>query len=67
MLTTFEGFNLELRVGDSIDVRAAYSSTMKAAERNGNADEVRARVRTLVGGGTHGGFVSRVLGRELGP
>jgi hypothetical protein len=50
----------------SADVWAAYSSTMNGAERNGNADEVRARVRTLVGGERAGGFVSGVLGRELG-
>jgi hypothetical protein len=39
---------------------------MKAAERNGNAEGVRARVRARGGGEEAGGFVSRVLGRELG-
>jgi hypothetical protein len=58
-----EGYGYEIT---SADVWAAYSSTMKAAERNGNAEEVRARVRALVGGEEAGGFVSRVLGRELG-
>jgi hypothetical protein len=58
-----EGFGYEIT---SADVWAAYSSTMKAAERAGTADEVRARVRTLVGGERAGGFVSRILGRELG-
>lgn len=59
-----EGYGYDIT---SADVWAADSSTMRAAERNGNADEVRARVRTLVGGEKAGGFVSRVLGRELGP
>lgn len=59
-----EGYGYDIT---SADVWAAYSSTMRAAERNGNADEVRARVRALVGGEKAGGFVSRVLGRELGP
>jgi hypothetical protein len=58
-----EGYGYEIT---SADVWAAYSSTMKAAERNGNAEGVRARVRARVGGEEAGGFVSRVLGRELG-
>ena len=49
-----------------VDVWAAYSSTMRAAEANGNADEVRERVRKLVAGEKAGGFVARILGRELG-
>ena len=48
------------------DVWAAYSSTMKAAEANGSAVEVRERVRQLVATEKAGGFVSRILGRELG-
>ena len=45
---------------------AAYSSTMKAAEANGNAVEVRERIKKLAGDEKPGGFVSRILGRELG-
>ena len=48
------------------DVWAAYSSTMKAAEANGNAVEVRERIKKLAGDEKPGGFVSRILGRELG-
>jgi hypothetical protein len=48
------------------EVWAAYSSTMKAAEKNGNADEIRERIKKVVGGEKAGGFVSRILGRELG-
>jgi hypothetical protein len=49
----------------SADVWAAYSSTLKAAERNGNAEEIRERVKKLVASEAPGGFVSRILGREL--
>jgi hypothetical protein len=48
------------------DVWAAYSSTMKAAETSGNADEVRERVKKLVAGEEPGGFVRKILARELG-
>jgi hypothetical protein len=58
-----EGYGYEIT---SADVWAAYSSTLKAAERSGSAGEIRARVRTLVSGERAGGFVSRVLGSELG-
>lgn len=50
----------------SADVWAAYSSTMKAAETNGSADEIRERVKQLVAGERPGGFVRRILARELG-
>ncbi len=58
-----QGYGYEITAAD---VWAAYSSTMKAAENNGNADEIRERVKELVGGEKAGGFVSRILGRELG-
>lgn len=58
-----EGYGYEIT---GADVWAAYSSTMKAAETNGTADEVHARVKKLVAGEERGGFVRRILGRELG-
>jgi hypothetical protein len=39
---------------------------MKAAEKNGNASEVRERVKKLVADEAPGGFVARILGSELG-
>lgn len=48
------------------DVSTAYSSTMGAAQIKGSSAEVRERVRQLVAGEAPGGFVGRVLGRELG-
>jgi hypothetical protein len=48
------------------DVWASYSSTMHAAQVKGNTVEVRERVRRLVAAEAPGGFVTRVLGRELG-
>lgn len=48
------------------DVHAAYSSTMQAAQTMGNTLEVRERVRQLIAGEAPGGFVTRVLGSELG-
>jgi hypothetical protein len=39
---------------------------MRAAEKNGNAGEIRERIRKLVGGERPGGFVTQILGRELG-
>ena len=49
------------------DVWAAYSSTMKAAEASGKGDEVRERIRQILAAESPGGFVSRVLGREVRP
>jgi tetratricopeptide (TPR) repeat protein len=46
-----------------VDVWAAYSHTINAAERIGRCDEVRERVRTLVTGHP---FIVEVLGRDLG-
>jgi hypothetical protein len=39
---------------------------MKAAEKNGNIAEIRGRVKGLVASEAPGGFVTRILGRELG-
>lgn len=58
-----QGYGYEIT---GADVWAAYSSTMKAAETNGNAGEVRERIQKLVGAEKAGGFVSTILGRELG-
>jgi hypothetical protein len=44
------------------DVWAAYSDTIKAADRLDRRDEVRERVRAMV---ANKGFVAQVLGREL--
>lgn len=50
------------------DVWEAYLSTLVAAARLGNEAEVRARIRKLVASEVLGDrFVTRVLGRELGP
>ena len=49
------------------DVLAAYTHTMKAAERAGRAEIVRAQIRMLIARETSGGgFVGRVLGQTLG-
>lgn len=58
-----QGCGYEITVAD---VWAAYSSTMKAAENNGSVAEIRARIRTLGAGERAGGFVAKILGRELG-
>ncbi len=59
-----EGYGYEVT---GADVWAAYTNTMKAAEKAGRTEEVRDRIRTLVGSETYGErFVTRILGRELG-
>jgi hypothetical protein len=59
-----EGYGYEIT---GADVWAAYSSTMKAAEKNGTVVETGARIRKLVAGETSGErFVTRILGKELG-
>ena len=59
-----EGYGYEIT---SADVWAAYTETMKAAERAGRAGEARERIRTLVARETSGDrFVTRTLGRALG-
>jgi hypothetical protein len=49
----------------SVEVWEAYRSTLAAAERHGSAAEVRERVRKMVATENAGGFVTKVLGREL--
>jgi hypothetical protein len=49
------------------DVWAAYDATMKAADEIRAGVEVKARVKKLVAGEAPGGFVARILGRELAP
>jgi hypothetical protein len=58
-----QGYGYEIT---GADVWTAYSSTMKAAEKNGNVAEIRERVKGLVASETPGGFVARILGTELG-
>ena len=59
-----QGYGYEIT---GADVWAAYSTTMKVAERMGKADEVRADIRRMAVSVQDGGnFVARVLGRELG-
>lgn len=50
----------------SIDVQNAYSDTLKAAENLGTTSETKEKIRALVAAEPVGGFVRRVLGRELG-
>lgn len=50
----------------SADVWAAYSITMKAAEKNGTIMETRERVKALVASEGPAGFVAGIIGRELG-
>lgn len=57
-----EGYGYEVTAAD---VLAAYTNTMKAAERNGTIGETRAEIRELVAGDTAGGFVATVLGQEV--
>ena len=58
-----QGYGYEIT---GADVWTAYSSTMKAAEKTGNVAEIRERVKGLVASEAPGGFVTRILGRELG-
>lgn len=58
-----QGYGYEIT---GADVWAAYASTMKAAEKNGNASEVRETVKGLVAGEAPGGLVARILAGELG-
>lgn len=59
-----EGFGYEIT---GADVRAAYGSTMKAAENAGSAEKTKQRIVDLVTGEVFGErFVTRILGRELG-
>jgi hypothetical protein len=59
-----QGYGYEIT---GADVWAAYSHTLKAGERCGDADAVRRRIRELVASEPAGDrFVTRILGRELG-
>ncbi len=50
-----------------MDVRAAYSHAMKAAENAGCTPETLERIRKMVAGEVYSErFVTRILGRELG-
>ena len=60
-----QGYGYEVT---SLDVWDAYRATLAAAERHGSAAAVKERVRKLVAAeGAGEGFVTKVLGRELGP
>ncbi len=58
-----QGYGYEITGADVWD---AYRATLVAAERHGSSAEVRERVRKLVAAEQAGGFVTKVLGRELG-
>ena len=59
-----EGYGYEVT---GLDVHAAWSHTMKAAENAGCAEHTLARIRDLVAGETFGErFVTKILGRQLG-
>ncbi len=59
-----KGYGYEIT---SLDVRAAYDHTMKAAEKAGCRTETLERVRQLVAGDVSGErFVYKILGRTLG-
>jgi hypothetical protein len=58
-----QGYGYEIT---GADVWAAYSSTLKAAEENESVAEIRGRIQKLVAGEKAGGFVAKILGRELG-
>ncbi len=57
-----QGYGYEIT---GADVLATYNSTMNAAEKNGTAAEVRARIKHLVAESPRG-FVAQILGREFG-
>jgi hypothetical protein len=58
-----QGYGYEITGADVWD---AYCATLAAAERHGSSAEVKERVRKLVAAEQAGGFVTKVLGRELG-
>lgn len=59
-----QGYGYEIT---SVDVWAAYHSTMKAAEQHGSAAEVKERIRKQVASESTGDrFVTKILGPELG-
>lgn len=58
-----QGYGYEITGADVWD---AYRATIAAAERRGAGAEVKERIRKLMAGEHAGGFVAKVLGRELG-
>jgi len=58
-----QGYGYEITGADVWD---AYRATIAAAERHGSSGEVKERVHKLVAAEQVGGFVTKVLGRELG-
>jgi hypothetical protein len=57
-----EGYGYDITGGD---VWAAYSSTLRAAEKAGVVAETRERIGSLVAGESPGGFVRQILGKDL--
>jgi hypothetical protein len=58
-----QGYGYEIT---GADVWEAYRATLAAAERQGRGAEVKERVSKLIAAEPAGGFVTKVLGRELG-
>ena len=58
-----QGYGYEIT---GADVWEAYRATLAAAERQGCGAEVKERVCKVIAAETAGGFVRKVLGRELG-
>lgn len=58
-----QGYGYEITGADVWD---AYRATLAVAERRGAGAEVKERIRKLVAGEEAGGFVAKVLGRDLG-
>jgi hypothetical protein len=58
-----EGYGYEIT---GADVLAAYSATMEAARRQGIEGQSRERIRELVAAEAPRGFVSGILGEEIG-
>jgi hypothetical protein len=58
-----QGYGYEVTGADVWD---AYGATMAAAERHGMSGEVKERIRKLIAVEQAGGFVVKVLSRELG-
>ncbi|MHB8264099.1 MAG: hypothetical protein ACYDGY_10220 [Acidimicrobiales bacterium] len=59
-----EGYGYEITAAD---VWSAYSNTMRAAVNCGSTAETQERVKKCVTSERPGGFVTKVLGGELGP
>jgi len=58
-----QGYGYEITGADVLD---AHRATLAAAERAGRVAEVKEQIRAIVAAERAGGFVARVLGRELG-